>query len=358
MGFLLAGYPTRTHKRIRRISHSDALYCHHSISSTMAQRKKLKQKEKRSSGKVKKNGASVGHHINLSDFPPEIIQRIFLLSENSQDVMTQVNKYFYQCLRPTNHLMANLIWEKYSLDCNSLQLLDTDISVFNGKLLMNSAIFNNELLLTYFVRNYRKFTSKVSHFIPREDFLLLVNGATSLSEDYSLGIPLDLPGVFFKHFDFFSDNQDCLLELGKYFQIKNLHLHMESLLNWFFYYSSRKSIDELFSIIKFMMKLSESKIDFLDSPEPLLNLLQLLLTDYSNNGDAIGSLTDHKNISDVKKLINDLLERFISKFYASPESKAHLSHPEIWQTVQKFSDMRLIDTMIEHGANPQYDLFF
>lgn len=352
MGYANAGYPTKIHKRIKRHHESKNVAIHYN--KNFMNISNPNKKQKKLSGKNKKVNF-LEKHANIQDLPVEVIQRIFVLSEGNSSMIT-LSKFFNACLRPTDYLISQVFWEKYTFDPHLYGL--KDYIALSGKIILPT-LFNNDMFFNFFISNYNCLLNEISQFINQNIVDQFVDGEIDVEQSYDftklITNDVDFPTIFYNNFSIYFTHPDVILELNRYFTIMDPWNLITSVIEWFFTSENQTNHYTKLSIaLDLILEVSNTESTKIDSPLPLCTLLQYL---YDQNIATI-LLPTLFGSSDISHSRREFIEEFISNFYASPEVVPHLSDPALWKLLQEISDMQLIDLVIRFGGEAQYSLFF
>lgn len=352
MGYATAGYPTRRHKR-RKYAHQ-----HFLILEDIDDGAPRDINGKKRKGKVRRTnvvGKFRAHDriTSLQDLPVEIIQHIFVLSQNTQS-MTVLNKFFYQYLKPSHSLVYELLWEKFTFDPIGKSVPGSVCPP--GQVMMVDSIFSNDLFYRFLAHYHSSILDRVFAFIPNglhEDFQVehnLNDILCWLEKD----VAKDFPKVFYKNFDAFFSNKKFIIDISRYFTLLQPYTQLESLISWFFTEQSRFTVSELFPAINLILRIADIQTIHICSSTPITTLVEMLFV----NKDT----TELRNILEDSDETNwsrlDCIKHFLDEYYSGEGAKQYLSDPALWELLRNISNMELIDVIVEYGGDPQFDVFF
>ncbi|CCF58439.1 hypothetical protein KAFR_0E02870 [Kazachstania africana CBS 2517] len=345
MGYAMVGYPTRPHKRRRRVPHQDLFRIYY-------ENNHLTRTKKR-------NIASTANHDNilfpltvhrkltLQDLPTEIIQRIFVLSQEV-DTMPILNRFFFHSLRVQPSLQLDMLWERhifYPEEYNITEYVGQD-----GKFLLKPIFFNNLNNIAFFYNNFEFFNHKILKILSKDTFAALEDGSfdTSNEIDFNTFPSGDYPSIFYDNIGIFFKFEGIVELFKKYFTFENPSHLIAQIFNWLFYRQDRHTISQIFPILDSICSTSDL------SPDPLFEILQILFVDNSNSDSYLCKLLELPTHESHELLAKKLkwVESFIFRYYS--KSNESLSDPNIWHLLKKISNVNLIDLIINYGGTPQY----
>lgn len=308
MGYAIAGYPTRRRKGQRH-------------------RVKLLQHPQEDVRSIKKRRRK---HGGLAELPVEIIQRIFVLSQNES--LCLANKFFYTVLRPSGSLLGQMIWEKYIIDPSHYGL---DLG---ESLIMLETVFTSKIFTAY-LEESAEILDHISRFIPVQvwqEFEADADGNKILSW-WEQDAPMDYPTVLRERFELLLDHPNLIRLLSQYFILKDPYNLLRDFIHWFFNSGYSEGFYEAIELVLEVANVESCKIY---SSEPLEALLQVLFV-------------DQKSAQPLH-----VFRTFLNKFYASENAQEHLSDPSLWQLLRSMANVQVIDIIVGYGGQPHYGAFF
>lgn len=357
MGFATVGYPTKHHKR-RSLPHHDnrPAYYHHHRDLT---KKRLKTAPYTDNAKTKILRKKIKRQKStFQDLPPEIIQRIFIFS-NDVSTMPLLSKYIYQSLRPTDSLLFEVIIERFFYDPKKYGI---ERCVKDGGYLVNPELFGNNRFAKFLLDHRSYFTNKIDLFAPKSLIPHLKDETIgTMAFDYSkLGKEeFETPAYFYHNFDIYFQDTQFLNSLSKYFTPPNISLLLENLIGWFFleqYNYVTKDLSDVLVSIALFAKFSNSK---LTSSDPLFTILRALyLESGSKPNEHWHYLFSSKSEDELISQKQDFIEDFITLYYTewNDEGPELLSSPELWRMLHIISDLKLIDIVEKFGGRAHYNI--
>lgn len=340
MGYAIAGYRTR---RLRHRKERNATPLFLANEGDHEIRAKSFKREKR----VKRS-----HIRNLQDFPIEIIQRIFVLSSNTES-MPVLNRYFHYALRPSFLLLFGIMWEKYSFSPAQENIMSSGIPVSQS--LITDDIFNSSLFFQFLMTNYKVIMKNVTGFMPvnlYQEFTSNGNPALIL-QWMKEAHTTEYPEIFYRRMDIYFNNQDFVLYLKKFFILHRPYFIIDSLITWFLHAEVEITLEQFFQAVRFILEISGSQANQILSPVPLITLIE--------------NLYDEKTFSQIECRKHNFTERFsradivrlfVENFHSEEDSTAQLSDPALWEALRQISDVRIIDLIVNHGGDPLYNILF
>ncbi|CCD24177.1 uncharacterized protein NDAI_0C05180 [Naumovozyma dairenensis CBS 421] len=388
MGFTTVGYPTRHHKR-RKIKHHDEFPVYYDARHRKAHRAKdrsattsdlyvvhaIDKTDVRTNPTMtveltRKIRAT--EKINLQALPGEIIQRIFVLSQDVNS-LPLVNKTFYRFLRPYPTLVSDLFWEKYLWDpfefLSAHALLTDKNPVQRSKVkYLSPTVFDDKFFTNYFIANYEYILPIINGFIHpnvekniEKQFLEdpTIDQDQLLSTLFDLNIKEfngDLPDFIYQRHDLLFGKKTFIRAIFSYFgmfpidgsSIFNLiHIVQRLFLGALQHYFDNSHIKEteLWETLRFL-------VEFLASGNLTKDCFFLeQIVDLVLKAMPLGK---NENVNRRYFIISEIWRRY----YNSDDLQNILSDSAFWPYLHESKDERLIDLVIQHGAELPFTSMF
>lgn len=372
MGYIVTGYPSRHDKRKKHI-----LPLHQFAASPLNLQRYLhlfqapvfsKRSRSDESNHTKAQVKKLRHHrkLTLQDMPVEIIQHIFVFTKG-EPAMIALNKFFYECLRPSFSLLSKIMWEKYLF--NPLEFGVENIKTDSGCVVIPT-LFEHETFFRLLLDHHHILLQNISHFLPKKHFRDMQNG------DFDTSIELDLcsmttedadkedfPRNFYNTMQIYLTHRECIRSMGNYFILRNPYDVISPFIEWVFQaiemegeeITSEFTVNNMFESIDLILYVSGSAGQKFTSTEPLLTVVFLL---YFTHVNFLHTSNFHIFFQDRSRL--QFMEEFILKYYYEPPLVEHelLSDATVWDLLRRVSDLKLIDLVVQCGGRPQYGAMF
>ncbi|SJM86263.1 uncharacterized protein ZBIST_2761 [Zygosaccharomyces bailii] len=313
MGYAIAGYPTRRRKGQR----------HHV---------KLLQHPQEESQKAKKRRRK---HGGLAELPIEIIQRIFVLSQNES--LCLANKFFHAVLRPSASLLGQMVWEKYIINPSHYGV---DLG---GSLIMLDTVFTSRAFIAYLTENMQVLDC-ITRFIPLQVWQEFQSNDddNAITSWWEQDAPMDYPAVFHARFEPYLDQAQLVKRLSRFFLLKDPYNILKDLIYWFFMEEpvSQERLERLYEAVELVLEVANIESCKIYSSEPLETLLHVLFVEHKTSQPLL------------------VFRTFLDKFYTGENAQEHLSDPSLWRLLRSTSNMQVIDTIVSYGGQPHYGAFF
>ena len=373
MGFSIAGYPTRHHKR-RMLPHPDKrpVYYHHHWAGEGAARKRARVVGSGSvSSLVEMTNVSapslLPHHkhkaMTLQDLPAEIIQRIFVLA-NDVSALPLVSRRLHACLRPSATLLHHILYERFLFDPRTFGIHRCGDS---DTLLASPELFEHRLVARHFLAHFAHFRERIHAFAPRSLVPhLRAAAAGTLAPDFTFDLAtlaqgeFDLPHYFYHHFAATFAQPHLLGGVLRYFSGADLSRMLDSALRWFFEEQTRYGVDALAAFCAALAEQLVRTRTHITSALPLHTALLALYLAPTRDVDMLLQMhsTDSEHDStDPTVSRYELVRALLRMFYGpqNPHAHALLANPDLWRALHDVSDIRLIDIFEKAGAVGHYN---
>ena len=368
MGFTIAGYPTRHHKR-RMLPHPDKrpVYYHHlhhwfgNDTPDLRSNKRTKLSDRQSeSASPSLEPQLYKHKTVLQDLPPEIIQRIFVLA-NDVTALPLVSKFFYHCLKPSNTLLHQIICERFLFDPHRFGIHKC---MDSGALLASPELFDHPLFARYFLHNFSYFDTKIDAFAPKS--MVPHFHDTNLPPGFVFDIgtlgrgEFDLPVYFYHNFAAVFADPHVLGRILRYFTGADMSMILDNGLRYFLEEQSQLQVDSLAAFFLEVLQQLRITRTFITSAHPLhTTLISLFLVPGLNMAKLHPAHRDGSPVpeEDQQRLKHGIVRQLLLLFYGpeNPHAINLLSNPDLWRVLHDISDIKLIDIFEKFGAVGQYN---
>lgn len=352
MGYATAGYPTRRHKR-RKYAHQHHLILEDIDDGAPKDINGKNRKHKVTSTNVVGKFGAHPRITSLQDLPVEIIQRIFVLSQNTQS-MTVLNKLFYQYLKPSHSLVYELLWEKFTFEPVGKDAPDSVCPP--RKVMLIDSIFSNDMFYRFLAHYHSSILNYVFDFIPYnlyEDYQVDHN-VNEILRWLKKDVSRDFPKVFYEKFDIFFSNEKFIIGISRYFTLLHPYTLLESLISWFFTKQTRFTISELFPATNLVLRIADIQTINIYSSTPITTLVETLFVNKETK--ELRNILEDSDGTNWSRI--DCIKHFLEEYYSGEVVKQYLSDPALWELLRNISNMQLIDMIVEHGGDAQYEVFF
>lgn len=363
MGYALAGYPTKRHKRKKHVHHDEMVtyYDEKPLKITKIKRRKKQLPEMK-----------VFKRFGLQDLPVEVLQEIFVYTEEPSS-MFMLNKFFYKCLFPTRTLRLEVIWQKYGVPGDLMNRIfdmfkDKLPERVQGKSMIKESYFKHTDRIIFFLENIEHFNSRISYILPEtyekaieasEIENLVLNDESPVTVKYEILIREKIMPLLFK-------NNGLFLESAKLFDMSGTDLKIPII--WFFdqkeftISSLYSFLDDLHSSIREPKKTFDSYL--------LVEIIELIFN--SNIPIDRMEFLLEANAESLERIKLDIIEGLMVRFWLPAQiSNANdqgndidghsdndgvLSSPILWEALKVISSIELIDIVEKHGGKPHYHI--
>ncbi|SMN20925.1 similar to Saccharomyces cerevisiae YDR249C Putative protein of unknown function [Maudiozyma saulgeensis] len=365
MGFATIGYPTRHHKRRKLPDHQNCpVYYHNNNKNVRTKRNKRITTIKLISNTddtsiLVQSNRRPRKKITFQDLPCEIIQRIFIMT-NDTTCMPLLNKFFFDCLRPSYYLIRQILIERYLFNPKKYGI---ERCLQDDGYLVNPEIFDNTLFAGYFLTHISSLPVPIDLFAPRS--LVPYLHDENIPDDFVFDISrlgkgeFDLPMYFYHNFDVYCNNPSILQTLSKYFTISNIPLILENFLDWSLSYGTHYGCSTIVEVLICVASFLNSRNISINSQHLMVIALHRLynynMSDPLNHWRKLFNSSNDEKINNYKE---EFIQQIINLFYGIKNENGTklLSGNEIWRILVDLSNMKLIGVFTKYGVYPEISM--
>lgn len=369
MGYTVIGYPSRAHKRKKHVRQchilpSDDQLARHTASPSVGVQE------------VERPTSPLKRPRSLQDLPVEIIQRIFVLTQDA-NLMRSLNTYFNHNLQLTDSLLHEM-YKTYMYDPVADGFIPRSSCPEYNSIILSTALFHNEAVMSYLERNNSLLCKVwtyldeelIDHKYSRPETKASIQRSLQLAKDGTLG---DFPRSFYKKFGRYLTLQSLMHHLSHHYVLYEPFRFMEDFFRWVFttFTSVVKDYGDILDVLNTVYEIGRRFIpETYEGSSPLVTLIELLLEsdrplEVQTYADklALNSKDSDSPFIEKSKLRGRvdsrvlIIEQVVQFYYTKEHIYPCLSDYDLWSTIRRINNMKLIEVIEKYGGQPQYSLF-